>query len=320
MEPLQRAAEPAAETAKLDFKTGFDPRSHREWCEVIKDVVAMANSGGGMIVFGANDDGTPSGANLSSLEEVDPATVTDKLAKYIGRQFSDFRFEKVHVFGAPMIALAINGSPVPLVFTSPGTYEVPTPTGKQQQKTAFGQGTIYFRHGAKSEPANSDDLRIVIEREVERVRASWLDGIAKVTAAPPGSVIKVLPPEVKVERAAGEATPVRLTHDASAPAIRAPEFDVLFPYRQKEVMKQLASLPGLRITPHDVQCVRKVYKLDDDPTYSFKHKFGSRQYSDAFVALLVEKYKADPDFFHAAREEWKRTTEATGKKAEPAVQ
>lgn len=311
--------EAKTETASVDFKTGFDTRSLREWVEVIKDLVSMANSGGGSIVFGVNDDGTPSGADLSNLEKVDPATITDKLSKYIGRQFSDFRLERIQRFGSPAIALVVKASPIPLVFTAPGTYEVPTQTGKQQQQTAFGKGTVYFRHGAKSEPGNYDDLRMVVEREVERIRASWLDGVAKVTAAPPGSVISVLPPEVKVERAAQEATPVRLTHDASAPAVRAPEFDVLFPYRQKEVMTQLAArLPGLRITPHDVQCVRKVHKLDDDPTYSFKHKFGSRQYSDAFVALLVEEYNADPNFFHAAREECKRATEATGKNPEPA--
>jgi hypothetical protein len=302
--------EVTAETARVDFKFGFDTGSLREWCEVIKDLVAMANSGGGLILFGLNDDGTPSGANLSALTRLDPATITDKLARYIGQQFSGLRVSTGLRSEGPVVALEIEAAGVPFVFTAPGTYELPNPTGKQQQKTAFSQGTVYFRHGAKSEPATRDDLRTAIEREVERQRSAWLDNIKKVVSAPAGSVISVLPPEVTSDASQGAAQ-VRLTHDAAAPALRAPDFDALYPYRQKEVLARLAQLlPGLRLTPHDVLCVRRVHGLDDDPTYSFKHKFGSRQYSDAMVGWLVTSYRADPSFFYTAREAWKRTTEA----------
>jgi predicted HTH transcriptional regulator len=48
-----------SEAADLDFKASFDPASSGHWCELVKDIVAIANSGGGVIVFGVNDDGTP---------------------------------------------------------------------------------------------------------------------------------------------------------------------------------------------------------------------------------------------------------------------
>ena len=32
----------------------------------------------------------------------------------------------------------------------------------------------YFRHGAKSEPANRDDLRVMIEKNLEGFRRSWI--------------------------------------------------------------------------------------------------------------------------------------------------
>jgi len=116
--------------------------------------------------------------------------------------------------------------------------------------------------------------------------------------------------------AGDEVAHVRLTHDEAAPALRAPDFDALFPYRQKEVLARLAQLlPGLRPTPHDILCVRRVHRVDDDPTYSSRHKLGSRQYSDAMVDWLVTSYKADPNFFHVARAEWKRSTEAAGQEA-----
>ena len=55
---LTKIATAEDETADLDFKSAFDPASTRDWCELVKDIVAFANSGGGCIVFGVNDDGS----------------------------------------------------------------------------------------------------------------------------------------------------------------------------------------------------------------------------------------------------------------------
>ncbi len=38
------------ESQRLDFKRQVDPASPADWCELIKDIVAIANSGGGTIV------------------------------------------------------------------------------------------------------------------------------------------------------------------------------------------------------------------------------------------------------------------------------
>ncbi len=47
-----------------------------------------------------------------------------------------------------------------MVFTRNGT----DVTIKGKQKPAFVQGTVYFRHGAKSEPGNRDDLEDWLHR------------------------------------------------------------------------------------------------------------------------------------------------------------
>lgn len=36
------------ESKHVDFKSSFDEESPGEWCELVKDIVAMANSGGGV--------------------------------------------------------------------------------------------------------------------------------------------------------------------------------------------------------------------------------------------------------------------------------
>jgi predicted HTH transcriptional regulator len=157
------------ENAEIDFKVTFDPTAPQNWCELIKDIVAMANSGGGMVVFGVNDDGTPAESDLKPIQGLDPATVVDKLKKYSDQHFAGFSLHPGMRRGAPVVVLVISSSSIPIVFTSPGTFDV----GGGKQKTAFSKGTVYFRHGAKSEPGTSDDLRAALERELDRIRSSW---------------------------------------------------------------------------------------------------------------------------------------------------
>jgi hypothetical protein len=56
-------------------------------------------------------------------------------------------------------------------------------TGRGKQPFARGAGAVYFRHGAKSEPATTEDLRNVIGRRVEDIRNSRLGGIMKLVTA-----------------------------------------------------------------------------------------------------------------------------------------
>jgi hypothetical protein len=122
--------------------------------------------------------------------------------------------------------VSVRAVSLPIVFTSPGTYDV----GGGKQKTAFSAGTVYFRHGAKSEPGTSEDLRAALERELARIRSSWLDGIAKVVTAPVGATVSVLPGEVTLS-GAKDASTVRLVNDDGAPAFKAVRTDLLYPYR-----------------------------------------------------------------------------------------
>jgi hypothetical protein len=55
------------ETASADFKSSFDPSSGAEWMEILKDIVAMANSGGGLITVGLDDHGVPCGGDVTPL-------------------------------------------------------------------------------------------------------------------------------------------------------------------------------------------------------------------------------------------------------------
>lgn len=301
---LERARNAKRESKYVDFKERFDVNSPRDWCEVIKDIVAIANSGGGIILIGVRNDGTPSGCDVTAIPNLDPAQLTDKTAKYTGEQFSDFEITEIYRDRHRVALLLVYGVPIPMVFIRPGTYSI----GGGKQRTAFGKGTIYFRHGAKSEPGNSNDLRKVIERELETIRKSWLGNIRRVVKAPPGYRVEVLPPAVSVSTDP-TATPIKIVDEADAPAYRLETPDDTHPHRQKEVIELINQRLGRKkiINSYDVLSVRRVYGIDETkPQYCYNPKFGSPQYSDDFINWLIQCYEKDPLFFVKAREQYRR--------------
>jgi predicted HTH transcriptional regulator len=137
-EDLAAAIDHRSESESVDYKASFDPSQGAEWLELIKDVVAFANSGGGAIIVGIADSGDVVGCDITSLKKIDPAELTDKVHKYTGHQFKDFSFVPVEVEGKPLFAVLVGGVTVPLVFSKPGTYDI----GGGKQRTAFSAGTV----------------------------------------------------------------------------------------------------------------------------------------------------------------------------------
>jgi hypothetical protein len=171
------------ESKYVEFKEFFDPDSTGDCCEIAKDFVALANSGGGIVVIGLDSCGVVAPRDLSKVLALDPADVTNKLAKYVGGREISFSMQIVEKENAKLVAFLIDPAPTPLLFEKPGTYS----DGAKGQKTAFGQGTVFYRHGAKSEPGTNLDLEKSLERRLESIRKSWLSGVARVVRRPVSS-------------------------------------------------------------------------------------------------------------------------------------
>jgi hypothetical protein len=293
---LLAAVNRGEETVSVEFKSSIDLTSPGEWLEIVKDIVALANSGGGALIFGVADDGQPSGFDCSLMKTLDPASLTDKIYKYTGQQFHQFEFVPFASGVNQLLAIRVSAAAWPLVFSKAGTYDA----GGGKQKTAFSSGTVYFRHGAKSEPGNSDDLRLFVERRIEQIRKSWLDGIAKVVEAPAGSYIQVVPPGGAATITQGS---VRLVDDPAAPALRSISVDITHPFRQKEVVEQVnIALKGAKvIKPFQIQCVRQAHHVEANATFCYKQKYASARYSQAFVDWVLQQYAAAANFFEAAK-------------------
>lgn len=294
---LKKAQHAKRESKYVDFKEQFDPNSSRDWIELVKDIVAMANSGGGVIVFGVRNNGTPSGHDVTSILEVDPAHFVDKIFRYTGEQFSGFEIEQMRRRRRQVAALIIEVVHIPMVFLRSGGYE----TSGGRSKIAFRVGTVYFRHGAKSEPGNSADIGNVVERELERHRKSWMGNIRKLVKAPAGSGVQVVSP---VELETSPVARIRVTDDPQAPALRGADPNRTHPHRQKEVIGIFnTQFRGRKeINQYDVRCVRKVHNIDGERQYFYKPRHSSPTYSDAFVDWLARRYEENPSFFDEARQ------------------
>src|ERR1035437_9421904 len=115
---------PFAECASVEFKAHFDVK--HEWCELIKDIVALANSGGGQIFVGVNDDASPSGSDVSQLLAVDLADVINKIRGFTDVNCSGVAIRAVTYAEARIAEIVVLEFPTPLVFGKTGNYRTLT--------------------------------------------------------------------------------------------------------------------------------------------------------------------------------------------------
>jgi hypothetical protein len=187
---------------------------------------------------------------------------------------------------------------VPIPFSKPGEWE--KPDGKK--KTEFAEGTVYFRHGAKSAPGTRADFSKWIERYASAERQRLMRGMKKIVAAPPGHVVAAVTNSIT-----GTGTPgmvAQLSNDPKAIKIiprRAADF---YPHRGVELREKVNSvLKDTKINSHDLVSVNNVYKIfTDHPEFATKpHDKTGPLYSDQYVEWLVQQVKSNPNFLADAR-------------------
>lgn len=245
------------ESRQLDFKERFDPASASEWSNIIKDILAMANSGGGILAFGVADDGSLASFDKNIVLGIDPAIVTDKIHACTGEHFSDFKIVEVMRDRASLAAILISEAETPIVFTRNGADALT----KGKQKPIFLRGSLYVRHGAKSEPADTADIKKAIDRALSRTRKSWFEGVRKIAniGASDEVIISKKNPALQGKpltlagllKVSEQGTPVRLSHV---------EFETLrqeYPLEYKDVLegcKKKKTVPQRKLQQYIDSC------------------------------------------------------------------
>ena len=287
-----------AETGQIEFKSKFDPEVPRDWVETIKDVIAMHNSCGGVIVFGVDDDGFDAGPEGGVLAPVDPSHIVDKVRKYTGHVLRDVVLDRFSRGEKLYEVWVIPPAIVPVPFKEPGTWEKPDRT----QGTVFSRGQIYFRHGAKSEFVCIDDMTAWAQRIADAARCQMIADMGKLVSIPLGATLQIVPPGARVV-SDSEAPSVKITEDPFAESVRLLDPDAVFVHKQCEVVAALNKrLDRLVANRANIQDVRRAFEVDAKrKDFVRKYRSGAIQYSEQFVDWLEREYRSDPEFFAKAR-------------------
>jgi hypothetical protein len=292
---VEKALSDTRESRHIEFKAELDVSSVPEWYEIIKDIVAVANSGGGAIAIGLDNSGAPTKWDPAPLLAEDPAHLVDRIAKFTGEQFDEVEVLERRK-GRYRVAVVVVGPKTgsPLIFEKEGFYV--TPDGRD--KCAFAKGAVYFRHGAKSEPGLARDLQRFASNEEGRIRRELKGNIVKVTTAPRGAEVLILNQDG--DSRLGTAG-VRVVEDPRAPVVGLVTQDQTHPYLLHELLTILKGRIKITLNQHDLLCVRKVYKIASNSDFFYKPIHGSPQYSPAYIDWLAEQYRMDSQFFAKAR-------------------
>jgi len=283
-------AEPAAPSASISGQTihieRFDNHSERDWRELIRDVLALANSGGGRILL------------TTWVEKTD---VLHHLERCTDSAFRDVHVLSTEPSSGSAAVIDVGPAIFPVGFSPQGACGTNADSTTQHDMPPG----FYFRHGERSEPGTTADMRAFIERLLRRIRRRWLRGIRRVLTQPMTFDVATAPrrtagKRIKIERTVLQ--PVRIVSDPNAPALQPQDVDRLYPWRQKDLLAELNSRIGRRmLTTYDVQAVRRHHGLDERPDFVFHLPGAGRRYSPAVADWIMEQYARHPEFFHEAR-------------------
>lgn len=138
------------ETANQDYRRELPPRGHKNCAvlDLLKDLVAMANVGGGVIVFGVEDDnyelvGLTGPRKQKPLEEQDIARA---FKTYLDAELR-FELTTYRYRGKDFVFLAIGGSELPPIFRKPAMCEI---CGDKAALRHFPLGSTFIRQGAST--------------------------------------------------------------------------------------------------------------------------------------------------------------------------
>jgi hypothetical protein len=257
----------AAEAQRSSKNVALHEEENVDWAAVAADAIALANSGGGVIVLPH-----PSEA------------ITERIARAAG-EAPELDVHEIERNGRTVDAVVVSRPESPLTFGA--------------------DNVVLARHGARSTPATNRDLRTFVDRRLRDVRKHLLSGVRTALTAPPAAEIVAierthdeLGEVTRIRITTDDAAPLfgRIDPDLTHPY-----------RQKELIAHLNAKLDGrIALNQHDLLSVRRAHSIDDasHPEFAHRPKFGNLQYSEDFVDWILDQYARDPRFFARARERY----------------
>jgi hypothetical protein len=176
-----------------------------------------------------------------------------------------------------------------------------------QVDSEFNAATNHFNVGPFTGRVSADNVSTPepatnIEQSFERVSERNWDDLFRHIAAMAGSGRITLTVTVEPSDVKGPPEPVRIVTDPAAPALQPQDVDHLYPWRQKDLLRELNQrLDSRMLNSYDIQAVRRQHRLDEHPEYVFNLPGAGRRYSPAVADWMMDEFARDPEFFQHAR-------------------
>lgn len=193
LELVEALVLPASRSERPDFelKLTFDD-STRGWAELLKDIVSMANFGGGLICFGIDNNGEKAGLHTSLLSKLDPAQVSNKITSKSAARI-ETNYHEVAQGDLLLGFLIVRSSGQLVVFDHDGDFA----DSERRQNKAFQKGVVYTRRPGGNIAASQRDLDLLVERVVGDRTRIFLSRIERIANLPPDSDLVATDPASK---------------------------------------------------------------------------------------------------------------------------
>lgn len=228
------------ETSNCDLKTAFDG-SNQAWVSLAKDIVAMSNSGGGVIVFGIDDYGQRIGLNQSLLDLMDPARINGQIepkapGARVNTSYYEFNFYRLR-YGF----LCIHSQDDLIIFEKEWGYN--KPNGRHQ--TVIREGVLYARGVGETRPARQADVSLMVRRLIETGSRALLSKIEMVATLPLDRGIIALDADSEgrgirlVDSGYGQPVKIVAESEGAIPIMEVNDADLPFSSKQAEIINQV---------------------------------------------------------------------------------
>lgn len=157
------------ETPFLDYKKDLDLSTAKGCASISKDIIAMANYGGGTIIIGVDEvtpgKFVPRGLRNDRLDSFEASNFNKKIRKYMA-PVVPVKVRRVREYGKNFIFMEV-----------PSANEQPIMAAKQSEEAGLYRGRIYNRTSAAESAEIQDSTEI--RRLIDRFVANQLTNITK---------------------------------------------------------------------------------------------------------------------------------------------
>jgi hypothetical protein len=187
VEKLIRLIKIGSEEEQLDYKREYDfSKDKKDKIELVRDVIGMANTHGGYVIFGVHEvtdeNGKhfdPNGMSTEVAASLDVSAFRQQIEAYVSERievkFASYKLKEFNdqVFGILYVAPNNNS---PIIFAKDGQYKEKN-GDKPKDVMLFRSGDIVVRKGASTERVDQSEMRRIISEIRQREKMQWTEDI-----------------------------------------------------------------------------------------------------------------------------------------------